>query len=126
MRLRTLAYSDAVTALPNRTWLVERLGEEVALAEASSGNIGVLFLDLDRFKDINDTLGHANGDRLLRIIGERLTRTVRAGDVVARMGGDEFVVLAFNGLDPTVLGSLARRMINAVAEPVEINGQSHS
>lgn len=125
-RLRTLAYSDAITALPNRTWLVERLGEEVAQAEATSGNIGVLFLDLDGFKGINDALGHANGDRLLRIIGERLTRTVRAGDVVARMGGDEFVVLAFNGLDPTVLGSLARRMINAVAEPVEINGQSHA
>jgi diguanylate cyclase (GGDEF)-like protein/PAS domain S-box-containing protein len=125
-RLRSLAYSDAVTTLPNRTWLVERLREEVAQAEATSGSFGVLFLDLDGFKGVNDAVGHANGDRLLRIIGERLMRTVRAGDVVARMGGDEFVVLAFSGLDPSVLASLARRMIRAIAEPVEFNGQGYT
>jgi diguanylate cyclase (GGDEF)-like protein/PAS domain S-box-containing protein len=125
-RLRTLAYSDVVTALPNRAWLVERLREELARANEGGGTLGVLFLDLDGFKGVNDTLGHASGDRLLRIIGERLTRAVRSGDVVARMGGDEFVVLTFNAPQPVLLGSLAERMIAAVAEPVEIDQQSHA
>ncbi len=125
-RLRTLAYSDVVTALPNRAWLVERLRDELVQAQTSGGSIGVLFLDLDGFKGVNDALGHASGDQLLRIVGERLTRAVRGGDVVARMGGDEFVVLTFNAPDAAVLGSLAERMIAAVAEPVEIDGQAYA
>jgi diguanylate cyclase (GGDEF)-like protein/PAS domain S-box-containing protein len=125
-RLRTLAYSDVVTALPNRAWLVERLRDELVQAQTTGGSIGVLFLDLDGFKSVNDVLGHASGDRLLRIIGERLTRAVRGGDVVVRMGSDEFVVLAFNAPDPAVLGSLAERMIVTVAEPVEIEGQAYA
>jgi diguanylate cyclase (GGDEF)-like protein/PAS domain S-box-containing protein len=124
-RLQTLAYNDAVTALPNRAWLVENLRAMLESARTAETPIGVLFLDLDRFKDINDTLGHAAGDRLLRIIGERLTRAIRTSDVVARMGGDEFVVLAGDAPDMQALGGLAERIIATVEEAVDIDGAEY-
>jgi diguanylate cyclase (GGDEF)-like protein/PAS domain S-box-containing protein len=120
-RLQSLAYTDTVTGLPNRLWLVEHLRTLLDGARRTNSSIGVLFLDLDRFKDINDTLGHDSGDRLLRIIGERLGRAIRTSDVVARMGGDEFVVLAGDGPDTQSLGGLAERIIATVEEPVVIN-----
>lgn len=123
-RLRMLAYNDSVTALPNRTWLVERLHEEIVRIRGGGGTVGVLLLNLDNFKSINDTLGHAAGDRLLRIIGERLVHALRAGDLVARLGGDEFVVLAINAPSNVVLVSLAERIIAAVAEPIDLDGHT--
>jgi diguanylate cyclase (GGDEF)-like protein/PAS domain S-box-containing protein len=121
-RLQTLAYTDTVTRLPNRPWLIEHLRERLDDARRNSGTIGVLFLDLDRFKDINDTLGHESGDRLLEIIGKRLAGAIRAGDRVARMGGDEFVVLALDSPDVQALAVLAERIIAAVEEPVHMGG----
>jgi diguanylate cyclase (GGDEF)-like protein/PAS domain S-box-containing protein len=124
-RLQSLAYSDAVTGLPNRAWLLERLRGLLGAARPTETPVGVLFLDLDHFKDINDTLGHDSGDYLLRVIGERLVRAIRASDVVARMGGDEFVVLAGDGPDMQALGGLAERIIATVEEPVEIDGSEY-
>jgi diguanylate cyclase (GGDEF)-like protein/PAS domain S-box-containing protein len=121
-RLQTLAYSDTVTALPNRAWLVDHLRALLDEARRTESTVGVLFLDLDRFKDINDTMGHDSGDRLLRIIGERLGKAIRTSDVVARMGGDEFVVLAGDGPDMAALGGLAERIVATVEEPISMEG----
>jgi diguanylate cyclase (GGDEF)-like protein/PAS domain S-box-containing protein len=121
-RLQTLAYTDTVTHLPNRPWLIEHLRQQLDDARATGATIGVLFLDLDRFKDINDTLGHESGDRLLEIIGKRLSNAIRSGDCVARMGGDEFVVLALDSPDVQALAVLAERIITAVEEPVHMGG----
>jgi diguanylate cyclase (GGDEF)-like protein/PAS domain S-box-containing protein len=121
-RLQTLAYSDTVTALPNRAWLVDHLRSLLEEARRNESTVGVLFLDLDRFKDINDTMGHDSGDRLLRIIGERLVKAIRTSDVVARMGGDEFVVLAGDGPDMQALGGLAERIVATVEEPISMEG----
>jgi diguanylate cyclase (GGDEF)-like protein len=92
-RAEHLAHHDALTGLPNRRLLLDRLGVMLAHAERSGGRVAVLFLDLDRFKVINDSLGHSAGDRLLEEAGARLRAAVRGGDTVARLGGDEFVVL---------------------------------
>ena len=121
-RLQTLAYSDTVTTLPNRAWLVDHLRQLLEEARHSETSLGVLFLDLDRFKDINDTLGHDTGDRLLRIVGERLTKAIRTDDVVARMGGDEFVVLAGGNPDMQALGGLAERIVATIEEPIGVDG----
>jgi diguanylate cyclase (GGDEF)-like protein len=121
-RLKHLAYNDQLTALPNRAWFTERLTDELALAAGSGTRVAVLFLDLDRFKDINDTLGHALGDRLLRIIGDRLTAAVGAHGLVARMGGDEFVVLIANAPTTQRLGVLAERIVKAIDQPLVIDG----
>jgi diguanylate cyclase (GGDEF)-like protein/PAS domain S-box-containing protein len=121
-RLKQLAYNDALTALPNRAWFTERLREELTLARDTASRVAVMFLDLDRFKDINDTLGHALGDRLLRQIGDRLTSVVGAEGLVARMGGDEFIVLV--GHDPTTerLDRLAQRIVSAIDQVILIDG----
>ncbi len=121
-RLQTLAYTDTVTRLPNRPWLIEHLRERLDEARKAGTSIGVLFLDLDRFKDINDTLGHESGDRLLEIVGKRLAGAIRSGDRVARMGGDEFVVLALDSPDVANLAVLAERIIAAIEEPVNLSG----
>jgi len=91
--LKYRAYHDALTGLPNRALLIERLGQEIAHARRAAQRVAVLFLDLDRFKDINDSLGHDLGDQLLCQVAERLSACTREGDTVARLGGDEFVVL---------------------------------
>ena len=124
-RLQTLAFSDTVTALPNRAWLVDHLRTMLENARHTETSVGVLFLDLDRFKDINDTLGHDAGDRLLRIIGERLSSAIRTSDVVARMGGDEFVVLAGDAPDMQALRGLAERIIATIEEAVVMDGAEY-
>ncbi len=124
-RLQSLAYSDTVTGLPNRAWLLDHLRTMLDQARESATPVGVLFLDLDRFKDINDTLGHDSGDYLLRVIGERLTGAIRTSDVVARMGGDEFVVLAGDAPDMQALGGLAERIIATVEEAVVMQGAEY-
>jgi diguanylate cyclase (GGDEF)-like protein/PAS domain S-box-containing protein len=121
-RLKHLAYNDQLTALPNRAWFTERLRDEIRYATEAGTRVAVMFLDLDRFKDINDTLGHALGDRMLRLIGDRLTGVVGGDGLVARMGGDEFIVMIGN--DPTTqrLDALAERVILAIDQPLVIDG----
>jgi len=121
-RLKHLAYNDQLTALPNRAWFVERLRDELILARAATMRAAVMFLDLDRFKDINDSLGHALGDRMLRVIGDRLTAVVGSEGLVARMGGDEFIVLIGNDPPTELLDALAQRIIAAIDEPLVMDG----
>jgi diguanylate cyclase (GGDEF)-like protein len=114
------ALHDPLTGLANRGLLMEQLAQALARARRRPGSVAVLFLDLDRFKVVNDSLGHAVGDDLLVEVARRLERTMRSADTVARFGGDEFVVLAEDvaGLDEAL--SLARRLREAIAVPVRV------
>ncbi|GAA3005035.1 putative bifunctional diguanylate cyclase/phosphodiesterase [Streptosporangium longisporum] len=117
------AMHDGLTGLPNRKMLV--LSTEEALAEARDGErVGLFLLDLDRFKEINDTLGHPVGDRLLQTVAHRLTHSVRPGDVVARLGGDEFAVLLPSVRDAAAAREVAARLRVAITEPVRLEGMS--
>jgi len=120
--LNVLAYSDQLTGLPNRASFVTKLNAEIARASEAGSNVAVMFLDLDRFKDINDSLGHALGDQLLRIVGDRLTATVAQAGFVARMGGDEFIVLVVEETGTDALANLADRIIACIDQPFEIDG----
>ncbi|MBB2913906.1 diguanylate cyclase (GGDEF)-like protein [Streptosporangium becharense] len=117
------AMHDGLTGLPNRKMLVVRTEE--ALAETREGErVGLFLLDLDRFKEINDTLGHPVGDRLLQMVAHRLTHSVRPGDVVARLGGDEFAVLLPSVRNAAAAREVAARLRVAITEPVRLEGMS--
>lgn len=118
--LRYLANYDTLTGLPNRALLGERLGAAVISARRSGQKVGLLFLDLDRFKHINDSLGHTTGDRTLKAAGARLRQCVRETDVVARLGGDEFTVVLENLADARGAEEMAQRLIQAFARPLPI------
>jgi diguanylate cyclase (GGDEF)-like protein/PAS domain S-box-containing protein len=120
-RLTHHALHDPLTGLPNRTLLLDRL--EVALAQRERGRIAVVFVDLDHFKLVNDSLGHAAGDRLLCAAATRLRAVVRPGDTVARLGGDEFVVLAESIGDSRDAEGLAERIAGALGEPFDVGGE---
>jgi diguanylate cyclase (GGDEF)-like protein len=120
-KISFLARHDALTGLPNRSLLMERIGE-ARVGALRGTRFAVLFLDLDRFKAVNDTLGHAVGDELLRSVAARLLAQVREGDTVARLGGDEFVVLQANLTNPAAAAVLSERIIKAVAAPYTIAG----
>lgn len=114
-RIAELAYYDQLTGLPNRTLLLDRLKQIITATARSESHGALLFIDLDNFKTLNDTLGHDQGDLLLKLVAQRLTECVRAGDTVARLGGDEFVaVLADMGID----GQDAAKRTEAVGEKV--------
>jgi diguanylate cyclase (GGDEF)-like protein/PAS domain S-box-containing protein len=117
------AYHDALTGLPNRMLFLDRLQIALAHARRQGGQPAVLFLDLDDFKVINDTLGHAVGDRLLQGLAERLIVSVREDDTVARMGGDEFTLLLPNVGRVEDAARLAGKLLEAVAQPFQIDGQ---
>ena len=114
-RIRFLAHHDALTGLPNRLLFTERLRLATQQARRQGGKVAVLFIDLDRFKTINDSLGHHVGDALLRSVARRLLEAVRDGDTVCRLGGDEFVI-ALNGVSDSdeVLGIVERRLVPMV------------
>ena len=122
-RIRYLATHDELTGLPNRAMFGELLGHVVRGARRSKARAAVLFIDLDRFKTINDSLGHEAGDELLREIARRLKQGLRSSDVVARLGGDEFVVLLTNLTDSEQAGTVARKLLSAVIRPVELGGR---
>ncbi len=118
--LRYLANYDTLTGLPNRTLLAERLGHAVVRARRGGRKVAVLFLDLDRFKHVNDSMGHAAGDRMLKAAGSRLRDNVRDGDTVARIGGDEFTVVLEDVVDATESERVAQKLITAFEKPLEL------
>ena len=120
--LRYLANYDTLTGLPNRALLGERLGQAIVNARRGSHKIGVLFLDLDRFKHVNDSMGHAAGDRMLKAAGARLRQVVRERDTVARLGGDEFTVILEEILDAREAEDMAERLIEAFQAPLSLGG----
>ncbi len=117
-----MAYYDALTELPNRRLFLDRLRTSLAHARRHEYEVTVLFLDLNRFKVINDTLGHAAGDQLLRHVAQRLTACVREADSVARMGGDEFTILLPAPYGTEDIHSVAQRIWTTIAEPLWIDG----
>jgi diguanylate cyclase (GGDEF)-like protein/PAS domain S-box-containing protein len=122
-RVSFLALHDPLTELPNRVLLTERLNRAIHDVAARGGFAAVLYIDLDRFKEINDGLGHDVGDRLLRAVGERLQANVRKSDTVARLGGDEFVVLHVGVERTTDVKKLCRRLLHDFQRPFELDGQ---
>ena len=122
-RIHFLANHDALTSLPNRAMFNDVLNLAIQNARRYNRNFAVLFIDLDRFKNINDTLGHEAGDRLLQEMGARLTQTVRASDVVARLGGDEFVVLVQEVSEAKQVEAVARKVLFTLVKPMVVQGQ---
>ena len=121
-RMTHLARFDALTNLPNRALLQDRLDQAIKVAQRSSERVGVAFIDLDRFKEVNDSLGHDAGDVLLRQLAERLTSAVRAGDTVARMGGDEFVLIFEHLHDEKDATRCATTLLEELRKPVILEG----
>ena len=119
--LRYLANYDTLTGLPNRALLSERLGRAIIRARRQETRVAVLFLDLDRFTDINDSLGHAAGDRLLKAAAARLQSTVSASDTVARLGGDEFTVVLEDVESLVAVERMARDVLAAFSTPLEVD-----
>lgn len=117
-----LANHDALTHLPNRSLLLDRLSQALVYANRSDDQIAVLVIDLDRFKNINDSLGHDVGDRIIMEVGRRLAACVKDGDTVARVGGDEFVVLRPDVSREDAVAILARQILEALARPMVIAG----
>ena len=115
---------DALTGLPNRMLFRERLGQELARAERDGSSFAVFCLDLDRFKAVNDSLGHPVGDSLLSVVGERIKSALRTEDVVGRLSGDEFAVLQVGTGSAEAAAVLARRLNEALARPFSINGHT--
>jgi diguanylate cyclase (GGDEF)-like protein len=121
--VRRVALHDLLTGLPNRTLLCDRLGQELARARREGGLVAVLLLDLDRFRDINDTLGHPAGDRLLCAVGQRISAAVRATDTLARLGGDEFVLIQPQSRTMADVAALADKVLATLAMPFDLAGQ---
>jgi diguanylate cyclase (GGDEF)-like protein/PAS domain S-box-containing protein len=115
------AFHDGLTGLANRVLFQNRLDHAARLARGDAGTIGVLFIDLDDFKEVNDTLGHAAGDQLLIAVGQRIAHTVGPLDTAARMGGDEFAIVVPDAQSPEAVDELAARVVAALAVPVEVS-----
>jgi diguanylate cyclase (GGDEF)-like protein len=122
--LESLALQDPLTGLANRRLLPERVWMAIAHARRNRSAMAVVYLDLDGFKDVNDTLGHAAGDLVLKTVAARLLGAVREEDTVARLGGDEFMIALWHviGLEDTAM--VAKKLVDAVAQPYEIEGRA--
>ncbi len=121
-KLNFLAHHDPLTGLPNRVLFMDRLRQRISLAKRKNEKLAVMFLDLDRFKEINDSLGHKCGDTLLQIVSDRLQECLRESDTIARMGGDEFTILLSEVASQDDAHVVARRCLDCIAEPMEIEG----
>ena len=124
--LEALALKDPLTGLANRRLLADRLSMALIHARRNESTMAVVYLDLDGFKQINNTLGHGAGDILLKMVAERLTATVRGEDTVARLGGDEFVIALWHLSSPDDAATVALKVIEAVSQPYVIEGQTVS
>ncbi|HET9485358.1 MAG TPA: EAL domain-containing protein, partial [Xanthomonadales bacterium] len=122
--LRYLANYDTLTGLPNRTLLGERLAHALIRARRNGSKVAVLFLDLDRFKHVNDSMGHAAGDRLLKAAAARIQASVRESDTVARLGGDEFTVIIEDLMDQAQAERVAQKLIEGFIAPLDIDGRT--
>ncbi|MEO5685766.1 MAG: EAL domain-containing protein [Burkholderiaceae bacterium] len=122
-RIEHLAYHDSLTGLPNRAMLMDRLGQALSQAQRLDQQVAVLFIDLDRFKLVNDSLGHPVGDQLLQEIARRLRATLRDNDTVARVGGDEFQVVVGNVAGATDAARIAEKLMRTLGEPFTLEGQ---
>ena len=120
------AFHDSLTGLANRALFIDHVEQSVARLGSAGGNLAVLFIDIDNFKQVNDSLGHSVGDALLIAVGERLRRCVRPGDTVARLGGDEFAVVVDGFQDPVVADDVAQRIMVTLREPVFVDGHDLS
>jgi diguanylate cyclase (GGDEF)-like protein len=121
-RIAHMARHDELTGLANRVLFRERIGQAIARARRTNERFAVLLLDLDRFKDVNDTMGHPAGDVLLKVAAQRLCRTVRETDTVARFGGDEFAIVQTSVESRADVERLCTRILDAIKEPFEIEG----
>ena len=122
-KILQLAHYDELTGLPNRFLYNQHLAKALSLAERNRTRLAVLFLDLDRFKNINDTFGHDEGDKVLRSVSQRFRHTLRESDIVARVGGDEFILLIDQFNEPRDLGDIADKLLFEASQPFEIYGQ---
>jgi diguanylate cyclase (GGDEF)-like protein len=120
-RMEHMAHHDALTGLPNRVLFQDRLRRALSEAEASGGRVAVLCLDLDRFKEVNDTFGHPAGDKLLRSVAQRLLTAVRAEDTVARLSGDEFAIIQPGPSSPEATAALGQRVLDLFQKPFELD-----
>jgi diguanylate cyclase (GGDEF)-like protein/PAS domain S-box-containing protein len=123
LALQHLATHDALTDLPNRFLLVDRLGQLLARAQRTSTTFAVLFMDIDRFKEVNDSRGHDVGDLLLSAFAQRLAKSVRKSDTVARIGGDEFVIILENLHDAAEAARIARKLQISLARPYTLEAR---
>ena len=122
-RVHRLAHYDELTGLPNRSMFNQRLSHALAQARRNDKSLAILFIDLDRFKNINDTLGHEAGDRVLKGVAQRLQGCLREGDTVGRLGGDEFVVLIEELPEPMHVAAVAQKILDAVVKPFIVGAQ---
>jgi len=119
-RLHNLAYYDALTKLPNRSLFHDRLSHELAIAKRQHNSFALLYVDLDKFKDVNDTLGHNAGDTLLQTAADRISEKLRESDTVARIGGDEFAILLSNSPSEEMAGNIAQQIIGEMQRQFSI------
>ena len=122
-RVKHMASHDTLTSLPNRAMFTQLLNHQIRLAQRYQRGFALMFIDLDHFKLVNDTMGHVAGDKLLQEMSVRFKDSLRASDVVARVGGDEFVVLLQESNDREQIAMIARKIIAAASKPVRIDGQ---
>lgn len=123
-KIEQMAYYDALTQLPNRRLFKDRLEQALIHCLRSQENLALLYLDLDGFKNINDTLGHDAGDAFLKEVAARLTATLRAEDVVARLGGDEFSIILKDIRDSEAAGNVADKILHRIQDPIMVNNRS--
>ncbi len=125
-RMQRIAHHDSLTGLPNRLLFNDRLAQSIRLARRESGKFALLFLDLDKFKQVNDTLGHDAGDELLQQVAARIRRELRDSDTVARVGGDEFTVILPNVARAEDAETVARKIVATLAAPIRLERQGRS
>jgi len=124
--IRNLAFHDPLTGLPNRLLFKDRLALAISNGDRNARKVAVLFLDLDRFKHINDTFGHDTGDLLLKATAQRLTAILRKSDTIARMGGDEFLLVLPEMAASNCADVVAEKILRAFSEPFTLNGHKIS